>query len=151
MAIQKSYGIVLRRQELRETSVILTFYTADFGKIKGVLRGVRGSRQQCAGAAHEVCALDEVVFYERKISDFFTVSQCDLVEFFSPVRASLERLAYAAYMAELTDSVTPADFTKLAFFNVSDNAGITVCEFHPWKLFSPTLGWEVVSYNEQPE
>ncbi len=44
-----------------------------------------------------------------------------------------------------------ADFTKLSFFNVSDNAGITVCEFHPWKLFSPTRGWEVVSYNEQPE
>lgn len=43
------------------------------------------------------------------------------------------------------------DFTKLTFFNVSDNAGITVCEFHPWKLFSRTHGWEVVSYNEQPE
>ncbi|MFA5997879.1 MAG: histidine phosphatase family protein [Candidatus Paceibacterota bacterium] len=44
-----------------------------------------------------------------------------------------------------------ADFAKLAFFNVSDNAGITVCEFHSWKLFSKTRGWEVVSYNEQPE
>lgn len=43
-----------------------------------------------------------------------------------------------------------ADFVKLAFFNVSDNAGITICDFHPWKLFSATRGWEVVSYNEQP-
>lgn len=43
-----------------------------------------------------------------------------------------------------------ADFVKLSFFNVSDNAGITVCEFHPWKLLSKTRGWEVVSYNEQP-
>ncbi len=43
-----------------------------------------------------------------------------------------------------------ADFAKLSFFNASDNAGITICEFHPWKLFSPTMGWEVVSYNEQP-
>jgi broad specificity phosphatase PhoE len=42
------------------------------------------------------------------------------------------------------------DFTKLSFFNVSDNAGITVCEFHPWRMFSKTRGWEVVSYNEQP-
>ncbi len=42
------------------------------------------------------------------------------------------------------------DFVKLSFFNVSDNAGITVCEFHPWKLFSKTRGWEVVSYNETP-
>ncbi len=43
------------------------------------------------------------------------------------------------------------DFVKLTFFNVSDNAGITIVEFHPWKLLSPTRGWEVVSYNEQPE
>ncbi len=44
-----------------------------------------------------------------------------------------------------------ADFVKLSFFNMSDNAGITICEFHPWKILSPTRGWEVVSYNEQPE
>ncbi|MHB8710181.1 MAG: histidine phosphatase family protein [Minisyncoccota bacterium] len=44
-----------------------------------------------------------------------------------------------------------ADFVKLSFFNFSDNAGITVCEFHPWKLFSPTRGWEVVSFNERLE
>jgi len=43
------------------------------------------------------------------------------------------------------------DFVKLSFFNISDNAGITICEFHPWKFLSPTRGWEVVSYNEQPD
>ena len=55
-------------------------------------------------------------------------------------------VAYMLYRERLH----AADFVKLSFFNVSDNAGITVCEFHPWKFFSPTLGWEVVSYNQQP-
>jgi len=55
-------------------------------------------------------------------------------------------VAYLLYRERLH----AADFAKLAFFNVSDNAGITICEFHPWKIFSTTLGWEVVSYNEQP-
>lgn len=49
------------------------------------------------------------------------------------------------------DRLHAADFTKLTFFNTSDNAGITVCEFHPWKILSKTHGWEIVSYNEQPE
>lgn len=44
-----------------------------------------------------------------------------------------------------------ADYAKLSFFNASDNANVTICEFHPWKLFSKTRGWEVVSYNETPE
>lgn len=43
-----------------------------------------------------------------------------------------------------------ADFVKLSYFNVSDNAGVTICEYSPWHRFSPTRGWRVISYNEQP-
>lgn len=106
MAIQKTEGILLRRQDLRETSLILTFYTRGFGKIKGIVRGVRGPRSACGGGNMEIFALDEVVFYERRRSDIFTISQCDLVDFFAPVRSSLEKLAYATYLIELLDSVT---------------------------------------------
>lgn len=55
-------------------------------------------------------------------------------------------LSYMLYR----ENLHAGDYTKLSFFNVSDNAGISVCEFHPWHLFSPTHGWEVISYNEQP-
>lgn len=106
MAIQKTEGILLRRQDLRETSLILTFYTRDFGKIKGIVRGVRGSRAQCGGGSLQIFALDEIVFYERKANDIYTISQYDLLEFFGPVRASLEKLSYANYIIELLDSVT---------------------------------------------
>lgn len=106
MPIQKSEAIVIRRQDLRETSLILTFYTNDFGKIKGIVRGVRGPHAQYGGGSLEIFARDEIVFYERKKSDVFTISQCDLIEFFNPIRQSLERLAYANYIIELLDSVT---------------------------------------------
>ncbi|MDD5135723.1 MAG: DNA repair protein RecO, partial [Candidatus Omnitrophica bacterium] len=106
MAIQKTEGILLRRQDLRETSLILTFYTKDFGKIKGIVRGVRGPRSACGGANMEIFAHDEVVFYERRRSDIFTISQCDLLDYFAPARESLERLSYASYLVELLDSVT---------------------------------------------
>ena len=106
MPIQKSEAIVLRRQDLRETSLILTYYTKDFGKIQGILRGVRGSRGLNGGGALEIFAHDEIVFYDRKSSDIFTTSQCDLIEFFNPIRQTLEKLAYATYIVELLDSVT---------------------------------------------
>lgn len=56
-------------------------------------------------------------------------------------------IAYLLYRERLHAS----HFTKLSFFNYSDNASITVCEFHPWRLFSSTMGWEVITYNEQPQ
>lgn len=55
-------------------------------------------------------------------------------------------IAYLLYR----DGLHAADFVKLSYFNVSDNAGITVCEYNPWEMFSPTRGWKVLSYNEQP-
>jgi len=107
MAIQKTDAIVLRRQDVRETSLALTFYTRDFGKIKGLLRGVRGSRAESWGlGALEILSCDDIVFYEPKKGDVSTVSQCDLKEFFGRIRGSLDRLAYASYIAELLDSVT---------------------------------------------
>ncbi len=55
-------------------------------------------------------------------------------------------VAYSLYR----ENLSAADFTKLTFFNFSDNASITILELHPWKIFSKTKGWRVVSYNQQP-
>ena len=56
-------------------------------------------------------------------------------------------LSYMLYR----ETLHARDYVKLSFFNQSDNGGVSICEFHPWKLLSPTHGWEVISYNEQPE
>ena len=101
MPIQRSGAIVLRSHALRETSLILTYYTKDFGKIKGIVRGVRGPHAQYGGGSLELFAHDEIIFYERKKSDIFTISQCDLIDFFNPIRQSLERLAYASFMVSI--------------------------------------------------
>jgi broad specificity phosphatase PhoE len=56
-------------------------------------------------------------------------------------------IAYLLYR----DRLHAADYVKLAFFNASDNAAITVCEFDPWSILSPTRGWRVIEYNLVPE
>lgn len=43
------------------------------------------------------------------------------------------------------------DFVKLSYFNMSDNAAITVVEYHPWKFWNSQRGWEVISFNEHPK
>jgi broad specificity phosphatase PhoE len=55
-------------------------------------------------------------------------------------------LAYLLYR----EDIHAKDFVKLSFFNISDNAAITICTFNPWKSFTKTRGWSIVSYNEQP-
>lgn len=55
-------------------------------------------------------------------------------------------LSYMLYREELH----VRGFIKLSFFNVSDNGGVSICEFHPWKILFKNRGWEIVSFNEQP-
>ena len=53
-------------------------------------------------------------------------------------------IAYLLYR----DNLHASDFVKLSFFNYSDNAAVTICEYHPWRMFGKTRGWEVVAFNE---
>jgi 2,3-bisphosphoglycerate-dependent phosphoglycerate mutase len=62
-------------------------------------------------------------------------------------RAFLKMLiAYMLYREHLH----AGQFATLSFFNYSDNAGITICEYRPWQMFNQTRGWSVVAYNEHP-
>lgn len=55
-----------------------------------------------------------------------------------------------AYMLH-NERLHAGDFVKLSFFNFSDNATISVAEYRPLRRFSPSRGWSVLAYNEQPE
>ena len=88
MAIQKSQAIVLKREEVRETSILLTVYTKDFGKLKLISKGVRSPEQKFI-SAYELLALCDIVFYERKRKGYLLLSQCELVDFFPKISKSL--------------------------------------------------------------
>lgn len=105
MPIQKTEGVLLKKRDLRQTSIIVTFYTKDFGKISGVLKGVRGERPAASGVP-QLFGLNQIVFYEKKKSDFFIISHCELKNFFSKVRNDFEKLTIATYLIELVDNFT---------------------------------------------
>ena len=106
MAIQRTRGFVLKREDIRETSVLLTMYTRDFGKIRLISKGARIPEHKFV-SAYELLALDDIVFYQKRKNVFFLLSQIELIDFFSRVRLSLERIAYGVYFAELLNLVTP--------------------------------------------
>ena len=106
MAIHKTQGFILRREDIRETSILLTVYSRDFGKLKLISKGARSPEQRFV-SAYELFALDEIIFYEKKKKNVFLLSQCELIDFSPRIRESLERISYASYFIELLDAVTP--------------------------------------------
>ncbi len=115
MGIQKTEAIVLKRQDLRETSLVAAFYTKDFGKIKGVLKGIKGPKSRFLSFLQPFTH-NELIFYERASRDLNLVSQCELKDLFPSIRQDLAKIAHAYYLIELVDELTADHDTNPELF-----------------------------------
>jgi len=101
MAILTTEAVLLRRRDLRETSVLLTCLTAQAGKIVGMRKGVRGPRG--VDGYLEPFTIQTIVYYERPRAEIDLITQCDVQEPFLGIRRDLAKTAYASYFCELMD------------------------------------------------
>jgi DNA repair protein RecO (recombination protein O) len=102
--IIKTEGIVLKTFDLRETSKIAILFSKDHGKVKGVLKGIRKDPRKF-GSSLDKFSLNEFVYYQYSRSELHLISQCDLKQYFFPVRQDYKRNLAANYMTELVDVV----------------------------------------------
>lgn len=105
MALQKTEAIILRRQEVRETSLLIVAYSRHLGKVLGLLKGVRGARAAVPWYL-EPMTLQALVLYERRRSPYCLISSCDLMDAFDPLRRDLAKLCFASFCLDLVDAMT---------------------------------------------
>ena len=118
MAATKTLALVLAKQDYRDTSLLVDFYTRDFGKIKGIVKGIRDGRERY-GSTLEPFSLNEILFYKRKRGgDLHQVTQVELVDLYPAVREDLERLSYASYFIELMDELTEVEVADPEIFGL---------------------------------
>jgi len=115
--IVKTEGIVLKSFDFRETSRIATFFTRDFGKVKGVLKGIRKDPKKF-GSNVEKFSVNDIVYYQYRNSDIHLVSHCDMKDFFSGLRQDLERMTAASYATELIDTLMPAEEQSFEIYDL---------------------------------
>lgn len=115
MPIHKTKAIVIRTFDFRETSIIAEFFTRDFGRLKGILKGIRKDRKKFASTV-EPFSLNEIIFYQSRASDIHLVSGCDLEDSFLNVRCDLKKIHLASFMMELISALlAPEDKNEEAF------------------------------------
>jgi DNA repair protein RecO (recombination protein O) len=105
MAAHSAEGVILRRFYLRETSYVLVVFTKEFGKVRGVIKGVRAPYPQFAGN-YELFTRCSLLFYKKKKKPLDLITQCETLESFQGAKKEIERLTYANYFIELIDVVT---------------------------------------------
>ena len=106
--IPKTEGFVLKTFDYRETSKIARFFTKDYGKISGVLKGIRKDPRKF-GSNLDQFSLNDIVYYRYSRSDLHLISHCDLKEYYFPIRKDYNRNMAAHYALELTDTIIPPE------------------------------------------
>jgi DNA repair protein RecO (recombination protein O) len=103
VSLYRDHGVVLRTHKLGEADRIVSFFTAEHGKVRAVAKGVRKTRSKF-GARLEPTSHVAVQFYEGRTLDI--VTQVDSVDQFRSIRDDLDQFARASSMLEAVDQVT---------------------------------------------
>ncbi len=108
-------AVVLKSFDFRETSRIVTFFTKHHGKVKGILKGIRKDPRKF-GSSVDKFTVNDIVFYQYRNSEIHLVSQCDLRQFYLPIRQDLRRSMAALYILELVDAIMPVEEENSAVY-----------------------------------
>lgn len=98
-------AIVLRARPFGESDKIVSFLTQSHGKVTGIAKGAKRSRKRFVNTL-EPFSLVSLRFQDRPHSSLAFVHACDLIRPFKDLTASLEKIAHASYLVEITDELT---------------------------------------------
>ena len=98
-------GIVLRRIDYSETSLVVHFYTPDFGQLSALAKGAKRPRSRFQGGV-DVLTRNQIVFARRGPGHLATLTESVILDDYAGLRTDLERLTRAQYCAELVSLFT---------------------------------------------
>jgi DNA repair protein RecO (recombination protein O) len=104
MPLFKTNAIVIRSTNYGESDKIITFFTKDFGKLKGIAKGARRSRKRFQNALGLFSHL-RLTFFEKEGMGLVRAEGCDILHSFPKIREDLKKILYGNYYLELANEM----------------------------------------------
>jgi len=117
MAVLTSEAVVLRTWPVNEADLIVSFFTRDYGRLKGIAKAALKSRKRFGGAL-EPMTLARAWFAEKPRQELVRLDQLEIVR--SPLSAPVDqaRIAVLSFYAETLDEVLPERDPQDAVFRL---------------------------------
>ena len=96
-------GLVIRTVDIKETDRLVTIFTEEHGAITALARGARSLKSRKLAATMQFC-YGKYILYKQ--GDKLWIKEAELIESFFDIRATIEGLALANYIAEVLSFVT---------------------------------------------
>jgi DNA repair protein RecO (recombination protein O) len=106
MSVLTSEAVVLRTWPLHEADLIVSFFTRDYGRMKGVAKSALRSRKRFGGAL-EPMTVARAWFAEKPRQELVRLDQLEILR--SPLAAPVDhvRMTVLSFFAELLDEALP--------------------------------------------
>lgn len=101
----KTEAIVLRSLDYGESDRIITFYTSDFGKVKGIAKGARRSKKRFANVL-ELFSRLQLLFSRGHYDGLALIEEGAIIDHYPQIRNDLHKTLFASYMMDVTDQFT---------------------------------------------
>jgi DNA repair protein RecO (recombination protein O) len=106
MSVLTSEAVVLRTWPVHESDLLVSFFTRDYGRLKGMAKAALKSRKRFGGAL-EPMTLVRAWFAERPRQELVRLDQLEILR--SPLSAPVDqaRMAVLSFYAEVIDEALP--------------------------------------------
>jgi len=141
MPSEKATAIVLRVVEFSETSLVVTLFTREFGKLGALAKGGRRPKGPFESAL-DLLALCRIVFLRKSSDALDLLTEAKLLRRFRPAGRDLSSLYAAYYVAELLSELTDEYDPHPELFDLADEtlAALAAGEAVPRRVARFELG-----------
>jgi DNA repair protein RecO (recombination protein O) len=106
MKTYTSLAIIMRTTDFGETDLLVTFFTQDKGRLKGIAKGGGKSRKRFANCLDVFC-LSELEYSLKREGSLYFLNSGRLINAYPGIRSDFSILSRASYMVELTEILFP--------------------------------------------
>jgi len=138
-----SESFILQTYPFREADLVVSFFTRDQGKLRGVARRARRPKSSF-GSGLERLSHATVSYYQKENRELVSLNSCDLVHSQFALASNYESSVALDYLAEVTEQLLPPNETNERHFRLL----IAVLDFlraggSPWTAVTYFALWSV--------
>jgi len=106
MPARMSESFILQTYPFREADLVVSFFTRDQGKLRGVARRARRPKSNF-GSGLERLSLAMVSYYQKENRELVSLNSCDLLQSQFVLASNYEASVALDYLAEVTEQLLP--------------------------------------------
>lgn len=140
MSVLTSEAVVLRTWPVHEADLIVSLFTRDYGRLRGVAKSALKSRKRFGGAL-EPMTVARAWFAERPRQELMRLDQLEIIR--SPLSTPVDaiRMAVLSLYAEVLDEALPEHDPQDSVFRLVAGVLELTTEQQPWMPLSYFLLW----------